>query len=147
MVESKVLQQGFLRAIWCSPLNYHYTYAPYSFVRHTGLVHTNKLTGGRSTKGHTLLFPNYTSENSALVVYICSLVWPFLPTHCRCRVLLLHLITHKHSGQVVGPSQRPLPDNTRSIYPRPRRNSNPQSQEASGRRPTASTTRPPGFSL
>lgn len=56
VVESKVLQQGFLRAIWCSPLSYHYTYALYSFVRHTGLVDTNKPTGGSSTKGHTFPF-------------------------------------------------------------------------------------------
>jgi hypothetical protein len=50
--------------------------------------------------------------------FLSSLVWPFLPTHCRCRVLLLHLITlndththtHTHtsqgsSGRVIGPSR------------------------------------------
>jgi hypothetical protein len=47
----------------------------------------------------------------------------FLPTHCGCRGLLLHLITlsdthtHTHtrydsSERVISPTQKPLPDNT-----------------------------------
>jgi hypothetical protein len=53
--------------------------------------------------------------------FFLSLVWALLPTHCRCRGLLLHLIsfndTHTHtrldsSGREISPTQRPLPDNT-----------------------------------
>jgi len=46
---------------------------------------------------------------------------------------------------VIGPSQRP--DNitlTRDRHPRPRRDPNPQSQQASSRRPTPWTARPLG---
>jgi hypothetical protein len=56
--------------------------------------------------------------------FLPVLVWPLVPTHCRCRGLLLHLITlndththtHTHirwdsSGRGIGPSQRPVPDN------------------------------------
>ena len=41
-------------------------------------------------------------------------------------------------GRVIGPSQRPLPDNTHHSQQTsmPRWDSNPQSQQASGRRPT-----------
>jgi len=43
------------------------------------------------------------------------------------------------SGRVISPSQRPLPDDTQRSQetdPWPQRDSNPQSQQASGRRPT-----------
>ena len=50
-----------------------------------------------------------------------------LPTHCRCRGLLSHLITlndtHTHtrcdsSGRVICPSQRPPPDKTQHLQER-----------------------------
>ena len=48
--------------------------------------------------------------------------------------------------QVISSSQRPLPDNThnRQISMPPRWDSNPQSQQMSGRRPTPETARPMG---
>jgi len=52
------------------------------------------------------------------------------------------------SAQGIGPSQRPLPDNaqhlTRDTHTCCRRDSNPQSQRASGCRPTPQTARRPG---
>ena len=54
-----------------------------------------------------------------LSLFLSFLVWPLLPTHCRCRRLLLHLITFNDthtpldsSGQEISPTQRPLPYNT-----------------------------------
>ena len=43
--------------------------------------------------------------------------------------------------------RRPLPDNTHKTHPCPRRDSNLQSQHASGRRPTPQTVRPLGSAL
>jgi hypothetical protein len=59
----------------------------------------------------------------SLGCYLSFLFWSLLPTHCRCRGLLLYLATlndthtYTHtrwasSGRVIGPSQRPLSDNT-----------------------------------
>jgi hypothetical protein len=54
-----------------------------------------------------------------------------------------HATTHHSrwdsSGRVIGPSQRPLPVNTQHSQETsmPRWDSNPQSQQASGRRPTS----------
>ena len=51
---------------------------------------------------------------------------------------------------VIGPSVRPLSDNTQhpqDRHPCPQQASNPQSQQASGRRPTLENTRPPGSAL
>ena len=60
-----------------------------------------------------------------------------------------HSMTHNRqdsSGRGLGPSQRPLPAQhttfTTDKYPCPRRKSNPQSQQASGHRPTPYTARP-----
>ena len=51
------------------------------------------------------------------------------------------------SGRVISSPQRPLPDNTQHSQRQTsvtRRDSNPQSQQASGRRPTPQTVRPLG---
>ena len=62
-----------------------------------------------------------------------------------------HTATHHSrqdsSGRVISVSQRSLPDNTQNsqqIRPCPRWDSNSQSQQASGRRPTPQTARPLG---
>jgi hypothetical protein len=61
--------------------------------------------------------------------------------------------THTHtwydsSRRGIDPSQRPLPDNTQHSQQTDihatRQDSNPQSQQASGRRPTRKMARPPG---
>jgi hypothetical protein len=62
------------------------------------------------------------------------LVWPLLPTHCRCRRLLLHLITHMdiythtHSVGLLWTRDRPVAETTwhhtqhsRNRHPCPRR--------------------------
>jgi hypothetical protein len=52
------------------------------------------------------------------------------------------------SGQVTGPTQRPLSDNTtltRHRRPRRRQDSNPQSHQANGRRSTPQTARTLGY--
>jgi len=90
------------------------------------------------------------------------LVWPLLPTHCRRRGWLLHLITlndththtHTHTSgtlpqtvELLWTMDRPFAETfawqhttiTRSRHPCPRQDSNPQSQQASGRKTT-----PPG---
>jgi len=68
--------------------------------------------------------------------------------------LLIHEVSRSHtttqhsrqdsSGQVISSSQRPLPDNTQHSQQHscPRWDSKPQSQQASGRRPTPLTARP-----
>jgi hypothetical protein len=40
------------------------------------------------------------------------------------------------SGQLIGPTQKPLTTLTRNRHPCPRRDSNPQSKQVNGRRPT-----------
>ena len=62
-----------------------------------------------------------------------------------------HTTTHHSrqdsSGRVISSSQRPLPDMTQHSQHKhrcPRWDSNPRSQQASGRRPTPQTARPPG---
>ena len=87
--------------------------------------------------------------------FFFTFVWPLLPTHCRCRVLVLHLIVlngaHTHTPHSVGLSwtkDRPVAETStrhRTTFTRerrawPRRNSNPQSQNANGRRPTPEWT-------
>jgi hypothetical protein len=84
------------------------------------------------------------------------LIRPLLPTHCRCRGLLWHLVTlndththtHKHSrldspGREIGLSQTPLRNNTQHSQQTdihaPGRISNTESQKASSRRPTPQT--------
>ena len=56
-----------------------------------------------------------------------------------------HHTRYDSSARVISPTQRPLPDKTQhsqQIQPCPRLDSNPQSQQASGPRPTPSTARP-----
>jgi hypothetical protein len=72
--------------------------------------------------------------------------WPLLPTHCRCRGLVLHLITLKdtHSVELLWTRDQPVAETstwqhatlTRDKHLCPRRYSNQQYQQASGRRPT-----------
>jgi hypothetical protein len=73
----------------------------------------------------------------------------YLPVHSRCRGFLWSFIwSHSDtqhsrwdsSGRGIGPSQRPLPDNTNTVqdkHPWSRWDSNPRSQQALGRRPTS----------
>jgi len=81
-----------------------------------------------------------------LTSFVSFLIGPLLPTHCRCRSFLWHLITLNDtptrldsSGRGTGPSQRPLSAQhttfTRDKEPCPQLDSNTQSQPASGRRP------------
>jgi hypothetical protein len=71
----------------------------------------------------------------------------FLPTHCRWRGAMVHLITLRHTPQSVGllwTRDRPNPGTstwqhrtlTRDRHPCPRKDSNPQAQQASGLRLT-----------
>ena len=75
--------------------------------------------------------------------------------------LLIHEVSRSHttthhsrqdsSGRVISSSQRPLPDNTQhsqqtNIHA-PRWDSNPRSQQASGRRPTPQAARPLGSAI
>jgi hypothetical protein len=65
-----------------------------------------------------------------------------------------HYHTHTHhtrydsSGRVFNPTRRPLSENTQTFtrdkHPYTQRDSNPHSRQASDRRPTPSTARPPG---
>ena len=87
--------------------------------------------------------------------YLLSfLIWPFLPTHCKCRGVRLKLIklnntnthtqTHTHtqqdsSGQMISPSQSPLPCDTQHSQA-----TDPQSRQACIHRHKPSTARPPG---
>jgi hypothetical protein len=80
------------------------------------------------------------------------LVWPLLPTHCKCRGLLLDMITlnDTHSVWLLWTRDRVAAETstwhttlTTDGHPRPRRDSNPQSQHASGPRTTPYTTRLP----
>lgn len=85
--------------------------------------------------------------------------WLLLPTHCRRKELLLHLITfsdkNTHSvetpGRGIGPLQGHLTVQhtkfTRHKYPCPRRDSNPHFQQENGGRPTPWTTGSPGSEL
>ena len=56
-----------------------------------------------------------------------------------------HYTRWDSSGRVISPTQKPLPDNTQHTQQTdinaPRRNSNPQPQRTSGRRPTPQTER------
>ena len=76
-----------------------------------------------------------------LCLYLC-LVWPLAPDHTQWK----HLT---HSARLLWMSDQPVAETstwqhttfTRDKHPCPRRDSNPQSQQASGRRPTALTDR------
>jgi hypothetical protein len=89
-----------------------------------------------------------------------SYLWLNDPTRVYTALLLrfrdhrhTQLDTHTHtrldsSEQVISSSQRPLPTqhttNASDKHQCPHRNSNPQSQTSSGRRPTPWTAQPPG---
>jgi len=73
-----------------------------------------------------MLMMNYASF-CLIIKWTFFLVRPLLPTHCRCRELMLHLITthtraHTDTHTVwlpvrgIGPSQRPLPDNAQNSH-------------------------------
>ena len=94
-------------------------------------------------------------------IYPFFLVWLLLHTHCRCIGLPLrfhtqwhtrarahththtHTHTHMHTVRFLWTRDRPVAETstwqhttfTRDRHPCPRRNSNPHSQQASGRRP------------
>jgi len=57
---------------------------------------------------------------------------------------MTHHSWYGSSGGGISSSQRPVPDNTHNRHLCPRWDSNPQSQQASGRRPTPCTVRPVG---
>ena len=62
----------------------------------------------------------------------------------------MHHTTLNYSVRVIGPSQRPLPNNTQHLqdrHPCPQLASNTQSQQASARRPTPEPAQPPGSAL
>jgi len=44
------------------------------------------------------------------IFFLSSLVWPLPPTNCRCRLLLIHLITPRHTtlGMTLWTSDRPV---------------------------------------
>jgi hypothetical protein len=123
---------------WRLDYVYLYSHAPYTPLYNTNrhaiqmycrnTVWRYQLTSGMTaaSQPHNRI-PFYTTFS--------FLVWPLLPTHCRCRGLVLHLIkltdthtrararartnTNAHrltrwdfSGRVISPTQRPLPDNT-----------------------------------
>ena len=75
---------------------------------------------------------------------VLILVWPLIPTHCRCSGGIFHMITHTHththswqnsSGQGIRPSVWQHTTFTRDKHPCPRWDSNPHSQQTSGLRP------------
>jgi len=95
-----------------------------------------------------LPYPFYLSP-----LFLSFLVWPLLPTPCRCTGLLLHLITpndtHTHTfGRTPldeGSARRRTSTWQRTTFTRHKlpchwRDSNPQSQQKRGRRPTPQTT-------
>jgi hypothetical protein len=68
---------------------------------------------------------------------------PFLPTHCICRGLFLHLVTLRYTtlgrsslDEGSAPSQRPLPDNKEDSR-ETHIHSGIQTQQTNGSRPTA----------
>jgi hypothetical protein len=85
------------------------------------------------------LFPAGCSTHS---LSFCPSIDLFIPTHCRCRGSLLHFITH--SLGLPWTRDRPAAEIstwqhttlTTDRHPCPRRNSSPQSQQASSRRPS-----------
>jgi hypothetical protein len=85
-----------------------------------------------------------------MVRKVCFICFPGVTTHCGC---IFHsplagfkpprfrgfLITHNDAPQLVGlvsTSEQLVATLTTDKYPYPRWNSNPQSQQASGQRPT-----------
>ena len=73
------------------------------------------------------------------ILYHCATA-PSGPQNTYCQTFMITLRhTTLGSGRVLRPTQRPLPDNTQhsqDTHPRPQQDSNAQSQQASGRRPT-----------
>jgi hypothetical protein len=96
---------------------------------------------------------NCLIKHKEKLTYLSSfLVTPLLPTHCRCIGLFLHLMTfgdththtHTYSVRLLWTKDRAFAGTstwqhtifTRDRHPCPWRDSNPQYQQASGRRPT-----------
>ena len=85
-------------------------------------------------------------------IFLYFLIWPILPTECRCRGLSLRLITLNDTHTLMGhlwAKDQPVVETTtweHTIFAHthrcPRRHSNPQSQKASGHRPTYYSARP-----
>jgi len=93
----------------------------------------------------------YENQNLLSLLFVSFLVGLRTYQHpstypCRCRGLLLHLITHSdiHSVRLLWTRDRPVAETStykthnisRNDIDAPRRDSNPQSRQASGRRPT-----------
>ena len=83
-----------------------------------------------------------------MVTFLSFFVWSLLPTHRRCWGLMLHLITHTHTqtdrererARLIWMTDRPDAQTstwqhttlTSNRQPCPRRDSNPQSHQATG---------------
>jgi hypothetical protein len=88
----------------------------------------------------------YTELRALLFLYFFLSLNPFPPAHCRCKGLLWHLITVSDILSVgllwmgdrlaIETFTRQQRIYARDKQPSPRRNLNPQSQQASGSRPT-----------
>jgi hypothetical protein len=103
-------------------------------------------------------FTVYGGNLHSLERYSYVFTWTWVNYSCIVGVEVYcctwsHSVTYTHtrqesSGRGIGPSQRPVLDNTqhstRHRYPCPRPYSNLQSQQASGHRPTPLTARLPG---
>jgi len=99
----------------------------------------------------------YNETHSSNINFICFFLWRF--ERLRGHDLQLrgdhthwtHHARYDSSGRAIGPTQRTLLENTKQSQERiihaPRRDSNPQSQEANSCRHTAQTARPPGSAL
>jgi len=88
--------------------------------------------------------------------FILSFIFlPLLPVNCRCKALVSHLITLRHTHTL---GRTPLDEgstgrcylyltthNTHNKHPCHWKDSNPQSQQASDRSPMPKTARPPGI--
>jgi hypothetical protein len=85
-----------------------------------------------------------------LFLFLSFLVWPFLPIHYRCRGLLLYLVTLGDTDSVglIKVRDQPVAETStwqhttliRDRHPYRWRDSNPQSQQTNGRRPTPSVS-------
>jgi hypothetical protein len=116
------------------------------------LGHYGQETGTRSCRS---VIPCYSFTWSSvkhlsffLSFFLPFLVWPLLPTHCRCRggscCTWSHSVTHTHSVGLLWTSDQPDAETstwqhttfTRDRHPCFRRDSKPKSQQANGSRPT-----------
>ena len=90
------------------------------------------------------------------LLFLLSFLGLSLPTHCKCREFRTwsHLMSHTHSLGFPGRGISPTPTSTwqpttftRDGHPCLRRDSKPQSQQASGRVPTPLVSRPTGSAV